>query len=68
MCAIEHTIRCILVAETIVLIPINPTSTSGLVFYLFSIINHGVQKSHIGQWREKKWNCDLYLDPFVCET
>ncbi|CAG7875270.1 unnamed protein product, partial [Brassica rapa] len=37
------------VAETIVLIPINPTSTSGLVFYLFSIINQVVQKSHIGQ-------------------
>ena len=68
MCAIEHTIQCILVAETIVLIPINPTSTSGLVFYLFSIINQVVQKSHIGQWGEKKWNCDLYLDPLVCET
>ena len=49
MCAIEHTIRCILVAETLVLIPINPTLTAGRVLYLFSIINQVVQKSHIGQ-------------------
>ncbi|CAF2154059.1 unnamed protein product [Brassica napus] len=34
-------------AETLVLISINPTSIPERVFYLFSIINHVVQKSHI---------------------